>query len=52
MANTISTVVLAEELHKLYNRLEQAENDIRFGRVHDINVACDDIIAELDQLEF
>ena len=34
----------------LYAHLAQAADDVKLGRVQDLNAACDDILAELDGL--
>ena len=35
----------------VYAHLAQAEDDVRLGRVQDLDAACDDILSELDGLE-
>ena len=34
----------------LYAHLAQAADDVKLGRVEDLNTACDDILSELDGL--
>ena len=35
----------------VYAHLAQAEDDVKLGRVQDLDAACDDILSELDGLE-
>ena len=35
----------------VYAHLAQAADDVKLGRVQDLDAACDDILSELDGLE-
>ena len=35
----------------VYAHLAQAADDVKLGRVQDLDTACDDILSELDGLE-
>lgn len=37
--------------YSVYAHLAQAAEDVKLGRVSELNAACDDVLAELDERE-
>lgn len=46
-----SEMLVAEVKDSVYQHLNMAKEDIKNGRVQDIDKVCDEIIEELDSLE-
>lgn len=44
-------IILNEKKQTIYEHLAQADDDVKLGRVHDMDDAFDDILAELDCLQ-